>query len=96
LTLSVASVSFLWDSSRIVLQAFSVPVTYAKLLFWVAAICCLVAHAAILRSVLRVSAPSDKSISTRRRLTEIAWAVVPAIGLAAVLVTTWRGIVTRQ
>ena len=72
------------------------PVSYAKLLFWVAAICCFVAHAAILRSVLRVSAPADHSISTRRRLTEIAWAVVPAIALAAVLMTTWRGIITRQ
>lgn len=54
----------------------------ATTLFWAAALVCGVAHAAILASVVR-SAP-------RRRL-EIAWAVIPALVLAAVLVMTWRG-----
>jgi heme/copper-type cytochrome/quinol oxidase subunit 2 len=72
-----------------------VPVYYAKLLFWPAAICCLVAHAAILRSVFRTSARADRPVSVRHRLTEIAWAIIPALVLAAVLVTTWRGIQTR-
>ena len=54
----------------------------ATTLFWAAALVCGVAHAAIVASVVR-SAP-------RRRL-EIAWAVIPALALAAVLVMTWRG-----
>ena len=54
----------------------------ARSLFWAAAIVCGIAHVAIVASVVR-SAP-------RRRL-EIAWAVIPALALAAVLVMTWRG-----
>ena len=51
------------------------------LLFWAAAIVCAVAHLGILRSVLR---------SRERGVAEIAWAVLPAVVLAAVLVMTWR------
>ena len=60
---------------------FSLSLAVATTLFWAAALVCGVAHAAILASVVR-SAP-------RRRL-EIAWAVIPALVLAAVLVMTWR------
>lgn len=73
-----------------------VSVSYAKLFFWIAAACCLVAHVAILRSVLRVGARADAPVSPRRRMAEIAWAVVPALVLAAVLLTTWRGIQSRS
>ena len=61
---------------------FALSPIVATTLFWTAALVCGVAHVAILASVLR-SAP-------RRRL-EIAWAVIPALALAAVLVVTWRG-----
>ena len=71
-------------------------VSYAKLFFWIAAVCCLVAHTAILRSVVRAGARADQHVSVGRRLMEIAWAVIPALALAAVLVTTWRGILTRS
>jgi hypothetical protein len=54
----------------------------ATSLFWAAAITCGVAHAAILVSVVR---------SGPRRRREVAWAVIPALALAAVLVMTWRG-----
>ena len=53
----------------------------ATILFWAAALVCGIAHVAIVASVVR-SAP-------RRRL-EIAWAVIPALALAVVLVMTWR------
>jgi hypothetical protein len=53
----------------------------AKSLFWVAVCLCGVAHLAIIRSIVR---------SVPRRRTEIAWAVIPAVALAAVLVMTWR------
>ena len=55
---------------------FLLPPAVATTLF------CGAAHVAIVASVMR-SAP-------RRRL-EIAWAVIPALVLAAVLVMTWRG-----
>lgn len=61
---------------------FALSPIVATTLFWAAALVCGVAHVAIVASVLR-SAP-------RRRL-EIAWAVIPALALAAVLVMTWRG-----
>ncbi|HKW50057.1 MAG TPA: hypothetical protein VJN70_21535 [Gemmatimonadaceae bacterium] len=53
----------------------------AQFLFWAAVFVCLVAHIVIVRSVVRASP---------RRFTELAWAVVPAIALAVVLVMTWR------
>ena len=63
--------------------------TTADAIFWVAVACCLVAQAAILRSVLvggRASAPP------RRRAAEVAWAIAPAVALTIVLVATWRTI----
>jgi len=59
----------------------TVPVHFAQAFFWVAVFVCVAAHLAIVRSVLK--APS-------RRFMEVAWAIVPAIVLAAVLVVTWR------
>lgn len=53
----------------------------AQLLFWAAVFVCLIAHIFIVRSVLRASP---------RKLTEVAWAVIPAIALAMVLLMTWR------
>lgn len=53
----------------------------AAVLFWIAALVCAVAHVAILRSVLRAK---------QRRAMEVAWAVLPALGLAVVLLMTWR------
>jgi hypothetical protein len=53
----------------------------ARSVFWVAVCVCGIAHLAIVRSVLR-SAPA------RRR--EIAWAVIPGVLLAAVLLMTWH------
>jgi heme/copper-type cytochrome/quinol oxidase subunit 2 len=53
----------------------------AAAIFWAATLLCAVAHLGILRSVLR---------SRNRGAMEIAWAVLPAIALAAVLVMTWR------
>ncbi|HZI41340.1 MAG TPA: hypothetical protein VFD67_06535 [Gemmatimonadaceae bacterium] len=54
----------------------------AQFFFWVAVVACIVAHTAIVHSVLK---------SPSRRVAEVAWAIVPAIVLAAVLAATWRG-----
>ena len=53
------------------------------ILFWLAAAACLMAHAAIVRSVMR-------SRTSGRWAADATWAVVPAIGLLAILVWTWH------
>jgi heme/copper-type cytochrome/quinol oxidase subunit 2 len=72
----------------------------ANVVFWTAAVCCAVAQAALLRSVLTVR-PIDRPASAVgplapvRRGAELLWAVVPALALAAVLFLTWRAMHPR-
>lgn len=69
-------------------------------LFWVAAAVCVVAEAALLRSLLfggaraaEQSAAGPMSGATSgRRPTEIVWAILPAVGLLFVLYLTWRAV----
>ncbi len=77
----------------------SLPWTEAT--FWVAAVACAVAQLAIVRSVLVARAPAanpgDEAPrvappSPARRAGEVAWAVVPALALAGVLVLTWQAV----
>jgi F0F1-type ATP synthase membrane subunit c/vacuolar-type H+-ATPase subunit K len=60
---------------------FLLPPAVATILFWTAVLVCGLAHGAIVASVMR---------SASRRPREIAWAVIPALALAAVLLMTWR------
>lgn len=62
----------------------------ADAIFWIAVACCAVAQLAILRSVLAVPAQRAGDRSAWRRTAEIAWAVLPGVALAAVLLYTWR------
>ena len=68
------------------------PFRFIDAIFWLSAICCAVAQLAILRSV--IAAPplaADGSSSTiGRRATDIVWAILPGVALAAVFVVTWR------
>ena len=65
-------------------------------IFWFAAALCVVAEIAILRSMLRASrlATPDRSpavdaeVPRARPMSEVVWAVLPAIGLIVVLVLT--------
>jgi heme/copper-type cytochrome/quinol oxidase subunit 2 len=62
-------------------------------LFWIAAACCAVAQVALIWSAIRAPMSGSKeSVSMRMpsRASEIAWTIVPAIGLAVLLVFTWR------
>ena len=62
-------------------------------LFWIAAATCVVAQLALLWSAIRAPmSGSTESASMRMpsRASEIAWTIVPAIGLALLLVFTWR------
>jgi hypothetical protein len=62
----------------------------ADVVFAVCVAACVVAHVAILRSVLRArSVAADPGVPRPRLLVEVAWALVPAIALAFVLTATW-------
>jgi hypothetical protein len=66
--------------------------------FWVAVVACAVAQLAILRSVLgtkglvRPTPATGAPLRAQPRAVEIAWAVLPALALAAVLALTWRAL----
>jgi heme/copper-type cytochrome/quinol oxidase subunit 2 len=63
------------------------------IVFAVCAAACIVAHVAILRSVVRSrSTASDPGVPRPKLLVEVAWALVPAIALAFVLTATWAKI----
>jgi len=72
-------------------------------LFWIAVAACAVAQAAILRAVIRGDSravqrspggESEGAIPRRgaRRVSEAAWALLPGIALAFVLVWTWHAV----
>lgn len=69
----------------------------AETIFWIAAIACVIAEAAILRSTFaaRRGNKSDLVPSSSPR-GEIAWALIPAIGLVVLLVATWQRIEARN
>jgi heme/copper-type cytochrome/quinol oxidase subunit 2 len=64
----------------------------ADAIFWVAVACCTIAQLAIVRSAIVSPARVAGSAPTSgvRRTAEIAWAVIPGIALAVVLLYTWR------
>ena len=69
----------------------------AVLVFVACVAACVVAHVAILRSVVRSRAglASDNAVPRPNLLVEIVWALVPAIVLAVVLTATWAKIRER-
>ena len=69
--------------------------SFANSVFWLAVICCVVAQAALLRSVLTVrqlERPTSAvgPLEPVRQGMEVLWAVVPAVLLVGVLWLTWR------
>jgi heme/copper-type cytochrome/quinol oxidase subunit 2 len=67
----------------------------ADAIFWVAVVSCTIAQLAIVHSVIispasKRAADSATPASVSRRASEIAWAVLPGIALAVVLVYTRR------
>lgn len=74
--------------------------TARSVLFWVAAACCVFAELAILRSLLfgrardaaQQLAEQPAHVSRTTRSAEIAWALLPAVGLLFVLYLTWRAV----
>ena len=74
------------------------PEAAADLIFWVALVCCAVAQIAIIRSVF-IGTPAVATGAERapipRRATELAWALLPAVVLAALFWVTWRAMHTH-
>ncbi|MDB4899798.1 MAG: hypothetical protein JWN53_1606 [Gemmatimonadetes bacterium] len=65
---------------------------FADGLFWTSVACCLVAQLFIIRSVrgARYVPEPSSTLPRRHGVLEMLWAVVPAIGLAVLLLFTWR------
>jgi len=61
-------------------------------LFWLAVVCCVAAQIEILRSALKTPPASDSSVPAPARWSEVLWTLVPAVGLAVVLVFTWHAV----
>ena len=73
------------------LQGLSV----ADAAFWIAVAACVIAQAAITRSVLvarQPELPAGSRVAPARRPVELVWALLPAVALAGVLFLTWRAI----
>lgn len=73
--------------------------TIRTALFWIAAACCVIAELAILRSLLfgraRKAERQNESgavVVRSSRPVEVAWALLPAVGLLLVLYLTWRAV----
>lgn len=73
------------------------PSTFADGLFWVSVACCVVAQLLIIRSIRgREHAPEPTAAAPRSgRVSEVVWAVLPAIALFALLFHTWRTMQAR-
>jgi len=69
----------------------------AETIFWIAAVACVIAELAILRSTF-AARPANKSelVPTSSPRGEIAWAVIPALALVVVLTATWQRIEARE
>jgi heme/copper-type cytochrome/quinol oxidase subunit 2 len=71
-------------------------VNFTTGLFWTAAVCCVVAELVLLRSLLFGRARAAEQEHARdvhmSRSVQIAWAVIPAVGLLFVLYLTWRAV----
>jgi heme/copper-type cytochrome/quinol oxidase subunit 2 len=63
----------------------------AEAIFWVAALACIAAQFALLRSSFRMKKDSrSELVPASPRAVELAWAILPAIALSVLLVMTWR------
>jgi heme/copper-type cytochrome/quinol oxidase subunit 2 len=75
------------------------PAALNSTLFWIAAACCAVAQVALIWSAIRApmsGSPESASMRMPSRKSEIAWTIVPAIGLAVLLVFSWRAMARHE
>lgn len=63
----------------------------AQAIFWIAALACVVAQVALLRSSFSAKAERrSELVPASPRGSELTWAVLPAVALAVLLFATWR------
>jgi heme/copper-type cytochrome/quinol oxidase subunit 2 len=69
----------------------------AETIFWIAAIACVIAEIAILRSVFAARRNrKSELVPAASAAGELAWAVIPVLALSAVLVATYQRIEARE
>jgi heme/copper-type cytochrome/quinol oxidase subunit 2 len=69
----------------------------AETIFWTAAFACIIAEIAILRSTYAARRVEKSAlVPAAARRGEIAWAIIPALGLSLLLLMTWRRIEARD
>ena len=69
----------------------------AETIFWIAAVACVIAELAILRSTFAArSAKQSELVPTASPRGELAWATIPALALVVVLTATWQRIEARE
>jgi heme/copper-type cytochrome/quinol oxidase subunit 2 len=69
----------------------------AETIFWIAAVACVIAELAILRSTFAArSAKHSELVPAASPRGELAWAIIPALALAVVLTATWQRIEARE
>jgi len=69
----------------------------AETLFWIAAVACVIAELAILRSTFAARrVQKSELVPSASPRGELAWAVIPAIVLGVVLTATWQRVDARD
>jgi heme/copper-type cytochrome/quinol oxidase subunit 2 len=69
----------------------------AEGIFWIAALACIVAEIAILRSTYAARKVEKSAlVPEASRGGEIVWAIVPALALSVLLLATWQKIQARE
>jgi heme/copper-type cytochrome/quinol oxidase subunit 2 len=69
----------------------------AETVFWIAAVACVIAEIAILRSTFAARrASKSELVPSASPRAELAWAVIPALALGVVLAATWQRIEARD
>jgi heme/copper-type cytochrome/quinol oxidase subunit 2 len=71
-----------------------VNLSLAEAIFWIAAVACIAAQFALLRSSFSIRKDSKSDlVPASPRSVELAWAILPALVLFVLLVLTWRRVV---
>lgn len=73
-------------------------ISFASAIFWIAALCFIVAEVAIVRSAItaRGAPPATGTLPPAHYGEDIVWAVLPAVALAVVLLFTWNAIQNHE
>lgn len=67
----------------------------AQAIFWIAALACIAAQFALLRSSFRIkSEQKSELVPGSPRSLELMWAFLPAVVLSVLLFATWRNVVS--